>query len=183
VSRVCLPWSNEAAARARALWREGQSASAIARVLCAEGLHKASRNAVIGWVHRRGLQRASNVHPGQDEKRAARMAARRAAAERRAKERAQRAAERRALKAACVAEAKAREAPELEPLRDDAGKVVAGDALALSAAHCKFPLGDPAEADFAFCARPRCGESPYCEHHRAVAYVPGSAIKPRKQAA
>jgi GcrA cell cycle regulator len=41
--------------------------------------------------------------------------------------------------------------------------------------HCRWPVGDPGEPDFAHCGRkPRPG-SPYCETHHAVAYMPSSA--------
>lgn len=45
-------WLEETAKRAMALWKEGQSASAIARVLAAERLGNYSRNAVIGKLKR-----------------------------------------------------------------------------------------------------------------------------------
>ncbi|MBI4725031.1 MAG: hypothetical protein HY765_08660 [Rhodomicrobium sp.] len=62
------------------------------------------------------------------------------------------------------------------------GLVVRRSALAPSAAYgaaalalladgaCRWPLGDPAEPDFAFCAAEAAGRSPYCEHHLSLAF-------------
>lgn len=38
---------------------------------------------------------------------------------------------------------------------------------------CRFPIGDPQDADFAFCGR-TCNnvENPYCVQHHKLAYVP-----------
>jgi GcrA cell cycle regulator len=36
--------------------------------------------------------------------------------------------------------------------------------------HCVFPLGDPGEAEFRFCAAETEALSPYCKHHSKVAY-------------
>lgn len=38
---------------------------------------------------------------------------------------------------------------------------------------CRFPIGDPQDADFAFCGR-TCNnvENPYCVQHQKLAYVP-----------
>jgi len=37
---------------------------------------------------------------------------------------------------------------------------------------CRFPIGDPAEADFHFCGwAPKPG-SPYCSYHHGIAFVP-----------
>ena len=37
--------------------------------------------------------------------------------------------------------------------------------------HCRWPLGDPRQADFRFCREPTQG-AVYCEHHRALGTVP-----------
>jgi GcrA cell cycle regulator len=47
--------------------------------------------------------------------------------------------------------------------------------LELTSATCRFPIGDPRAADFAFCgARPVPGV-PYCIHHARIAYTPAIA--------
>jgi len=57
-------------------------------------------------------------------------------------------------------------------LRETAGfaacfSTAATDAVLRLGPHdCKWPIGDPKAADFAFCGAPRDGEHPYCHHHR-----------------
>jgi GcrA cell cycle regulator len=36
--------------------------------------------------------------------------------------------------------------------------------------HCRWPLGDPREPDFGFCARARIAGMPYCPGHCAIAF-------------
>lgn len=36
--------------------------------------------------------------------------------------------------------------------------------------HCKWPVGDPKEANFYFCGAPRKDDLPYCSYHALVAY-------------
>ena len=38
--------------------------------------------------------------------------------------------------------------------------------------HCRWPIGDPRDPDFAYCGRERDGDKPYCAHHCAIAYLP-----------
>lgn len=45
--------------------------------------------------------------------------------------------------------------------------------------HCRWPFGDPKNADFHFCGRARAPGKPYCYGHCAEAYVPN---KPRADA-
>ncbi|MBI5940127.1 MAG: GcrA cell cycle regulator [Caulobacterales bacterium] len=42
--------------------------------------------------------------------------------------------------------------------------------LTLGAHMCKWPIGDPAHADFTFCGRRQGGVGPYCVEHAQVAY-------------
>lgn len=41
----------------------------------------------------------------------------------------------------------------------------------LSAATCRWPIGDPKHEDFRFCGKPVAAGKPYCGEHCAVAYV------------
>jgi GcrA cell cycle regulator len=43
---------------------------------------------------------------------------------------------------------------------------------------CKYPIGDPTEADFAFCGR-ASASGPYCQDHARLAYQPSQAKKRR----
>ena len=66
--------------------------------------------------------------------------------------------------------------PELEPVKFADGR--AASVLTLTENMCKYPIGDPTEADFAFCGRASaCG--PYCQDHARVAYQPSQAKRRR----
>ena len=45
---------------------------------------------------------------------------------------------------------------------------------------CKWPVGDPATADFWFCGLSTEIGKPYCEAHNAVAFQPMSARRDRR---
>jgi GcrA cell cycle regulator len=44
--------------------------------------------------------------------------------------------------------------------------------LELTENTCRWPIGDPREADFHFCGRQKSGNGPYCEHHARIAFQP-----------
>ena len=44
--------------------------------------------------------------------------------------------------------------------------------LELSAAMCRWPLGDPTSAEFRFCGCRAAGSMPYCSEHARVAFQP-----------
>jgi len=46
---------------------------------------------------------------------------------------------------------------------------------------CKWPIGDPATADFWFCGLPTQSGKPYCEAHVGVAFQPMSARRDRRR--
>ena len=41
----------------------------------------------------------------------------------------------------------------------------------LESGMCKFPIGDPFDADFGFCGEPQGDRQPYCEHHGEIAFT------------
>src|SRR5262252_7024419 len=43
--------------------------------------------------------------------------------------------------------------------------------LALAPGVCRWPYGDPRDPDFHFCCGASVVAEPYCEHHRALAYL------------
>jgi len=45
---------------------------------------------------------------------------------------------------------------------------------------CRWPIGDPRDADFHFCGAPQASGRPYCAHHWGMAFVPS---RPRHQQA
>ena len=63
--------------------------------------------------------------------------------------------------------------PELEPEptpEPPALTTAAAQILALGPGSCRWPIGDPQRAGFSFCGRPTIAQ-PYCEQHRAAAYL------------
>lgn len=46
--------------------------------------------------------------------------------------------------------------------------------LTLTERTCKWPIGDPGSEDFYFCGRQSDAGTPYCAHHRTIAYQPVS---------
>jgi GcrA cell cycle regulator len=130
------------------LWKAGHSASEISR-----RLHVASRCAVIGKLHRLGL--AAGPRPAIPREKA------------------------------CAKRPEGRKTTRVRPpaVRVSAACVPAPDAamrcdiLGLTRSSCRFPIGDPGAADFAFCGAPRAGAHSYCAHHLRIAYLPASTKK------
>ena len=44
-------------------------------------------------------------------------------------------------------------------------------AAAVDGPACKWPIGDPGDADFHFCGSPSVAARPYCPEHCAIAYI------------
>ena len=169
-----MSWTDERVATLKRLWAEGHSASQIANQLGG-----VTRNAVIGKVHRLGL--SGRTTPSRPVKRPPRLArpkprpgvqvnmpAAAAAAPVRPS-----IPEKPAVAEPVIAppaRAEKQVAPSaLLPLRLENGRTA--DILALRDSMCKWPIGDPADANFAFCGRKsECG--PYCAEHAKVAFQP-----------
>jgi len=154
-----MGWTDERVETLKKLWLEGLSASQIAKQLGG-----VTRNAVIGKVHRLGLSgRATPSQPSRPAFRTARPvrpASVGSASHRRAE--------------APKADALARIAPRALPLVEEPGTATV---LTLGAHMCKWPIGDPATAEFTFCGRRAGDEGPYCVEHARVAYQPPQARK------
>lgn len=50
----------------------------------------------------------------------------------------------------------------------------------LGPTQCKFPIGDPRDADFAFCGRLKREDGPYCTGHHAVAFNLAATTEARR---
>jgi GcrA cell cycle regulator len=155
-----MSWTQEREDLLRKLWLQGLSASQIAYVMA--GI---TRNAVIGKAHRMGLPKRSP------------------ATSQRPKVRVQRGKP----SLACVG---GRPAPRAETgtetVRDDyrfaltqANFEAAGADLregeritlmTLNSRTCKWPIGDPSDADFHFCSVDALSGRSYCEFHNRLAY-------------
>lgn len=151
-----MGWNEERVALLRKLWTEGLSASQIAKQLGG-----VTRNAVIGKVHRLGL--AGRATPSRPAKRPVRPARPRVMSP---------TAPRMRLASSMPMVV----IPELEPLRFEDGRTAT--VLTLNESMCKYPIGDPAEAGFAFCGRAAPG-GPYCQDHARLTYQPSQSRKRR----
>lgn len=168
-------WTDERVELLRRRWLEGMSASQIAKEL-GEG---ATRNAVIGKVHRLGIA-GRTVPSAQDSE--AEEALPLATAEIEPGEPAapSRAEPARTEEAPVVPARTAAEAPV--PRVDAAGTVVPiAKRLPLeklTERTCKWPIGDPGHPDFHFCGHTSLDGLPYCRYHAGVAY---QAADPRRR--
>jgi GcrA cell cycle regulator len=156
-----MGWTEDRVNLLRKLWAEGLSASQIAKQLTG-----VTRNAVIGKVHRLGL--AGRATPSRPAKRPVRPARPRVVSPTAPRMR------------PATSNLPAVIIPDLEPLRFEDGK--SASVLTLNESMCKYPIGDPGDADFAFCGRGACA-GPYCADHARLAYQPSQAKKRRVAAA
>lgn len=163
-----MSWTDERINQLTQLWRDGKSASQIADIL-----GSVTRNAVIGKAHRLGLSgrpspiKAQHVKPVSSASHS--------------------------LNIAPVALTPASAKPEpvqpgvrdLPPLRPVAMPPVVAlkspvtaikhdgkgaSILSLTDRMCKWPIGDPRDADFHFCGGSAAQGFPYCPEHCALAY-------------
>ena len=166
-----MAWTVERVELLKKLWAEGLSASQIAG-----RLGGVTRNAVIGKVHRLGLAgRATSSRSSAPRPRRTHVP------------RANRAPSlmfgtrgNTALKPQYEAKQDAEPAPLVElviPLNERAS------IMTLKESMCRWPIGDPAEPEFHFCGRKKCGTLPYCEHHARMAYQPVQVRRREKRAA
>jgi GcrA cell cycle regulator len=137
-------WTDTRVETLTKLWRDGLSASQIARTLGG-----VTRNAVIGKVHRLGLSgRASPSAPGP----------RRARPKGEPRPRPRVATPRRAV-------VDAPRAPAAEPPPPTGFATV----VSVRFGQCRWPIGDPFEAGFCLCGR-KAVRGAYCAPHGALAY-------------
>lgn len=149
-------WTDERVTRLRTFWAEGLSASEIAR-----RLGGVTRNAVLGKIWRLGL----SGRPTASAPRTRVVTSRRPPAPRQARSHRPRpgcstTSSDAPMRLRAVASTGA-------PTVILVGLVQRLDLLGLHA--CRWPIGDPKAATFAFCGR-RAVAGPYCPAHRRVAY-------------
>jgi len=165
-----MSWTDERVALLKKLWTEGHSASQIA-----SQLGGVTRNAVIGKVHRLGLSgRATPSRPVKKPPRLARpkpprqkVAAPVAAASEKAAP----------VRTASLQQAERDAAAILPPAILEDGSTAS--ILNIRDSMCKWPIGDPADANFAFCGRKAEG-GVYCAEHAKVAFQPAKKRERRK---
>ncbi len=182
-----MSWTDERVETLRRMWSENQSASAIAKELGG-----VTRNAVIGKVHRLGLSNRVGGVAGQVED-----VAEHTMAEPPVEPVADPAPEpapppppvshlRRAIIPAGQPLPPQPSANEISPEALASVREVEKTAkkiglMELTERTCKWPIGDPATADFWFCGLSVQTGKPYCEAHVGVAFQPMSARRDRRR--
>lgn len=157
-----MAWTEDRVAVLRRGWIKGLSATQIARQLGG-----VTRNAVIGKLHRTGLNLAyprTGVTDSQVKQRSRKRS--RSAYLSPAP-----------MKPPLVQLAEPARTPEqkaalaLRPIEPALG------VLGLSAHTCRHPIGDPKEPGFAFCGRTCEAEAPYCVEHAKLNYQPAARAR------
>ena len=190
-----MSWTEERVETLKKMWAEGQSASQIAKELGG-----VTRNAVIGKVHRLGLSnRINGSVPGRPED--AEMEdgpVAEAAVETDEAEEPEVMEEPQPVQPVQKTVVPVRKAivPAGQPLPPQPStNEISPEALAsqrevekmarrltlmeLTERTCKWPIGDPATADFWFCGLPVEQGKPYCEAHVRMAYQPAQSRRDR----
>ncbi|MSO71056.1 MAG: GcrA cell cycle regulator [Alphaproteobacteria bacterium] len=158
-----MSWTEEKVGLLRDCWGQGLSASQIA-----DRLGDVTRNAVIGKAHRLGLDsRPSPIRtllPGEQPR-----------------PRAPRKPSTRSTQRISMAKLLGGQVHRLNGHRPRSnGGASRADVVRAAAQHyvtdpkgpaCKWPIGDPKEADFHFCTSQSAINRPYCPEHCAVAYI------------
>lgn len=144
-----MDWTEDQVSTLARLWQEGLSASHVARQLGG-----VSRNAVIGKIHRLGIAlRATPV----------RFRAARGSSPPRPPGRSS---------GPCAVER-----PDRLRLLEflDAELAPTATIRTLTVTSCRWPIGDPREADFGYCGRECASASVYCRGHAEVAFRRGAS--------
>lgn len=162
-----MAWTEDRVEVLKKLWAEGLSASQIAKQLGG-----VTRNAVIGKVHRLGL--SGRATPSRPPSRVGSALRPRPAV---------RPAPSKPGSTAPRTTANTGVAPLRTPnyARSRPAAVADGDyasILTLSDHICRWPIGDPGDADFKFCGKKCKPGSPYCDTHAQMAYQP---VRKRKR--
>lgn len=174
-------WTEDRVTLLKKLWTDGLSASQIAKQLGG-----VTRNAVIGKVHRLGL--AGRAAPSRPIKRIATpivrvkpvLVASQVAPEAATVTHAAPPPVARTAPPISVAEhveaiaAVKAAKPKVKPVRD--GEIIG--VLQLGPNMCKWPIGDPGDADFGFCGSQTSAAAVYCEEHAAIAFQPAMSRRP-----
>lgn len=166
-SKDKISWTDDRIALLKRMWKEGKSAAEIAKAV-GKGV---TRNAVIGKAHRMGLSgRPSPIKKPEaaPKKTAAAAPARKEAKGAPAKKTA-------AASSGMKNAAPPREEPEFKKFEKEVVPPGGGIALIdLTERMCKWPIGDPRDADFIFCGLGIRPGTPYCPMHAAAAYQTSS---------
>jgi GcrA cell cycle regulator len=151
-----MSWDDNRIEQLKKLWSEGLSASQIAGELGG-----VTRNAVIGKVHRLGLSGRAKAKPASvaRPRKVVKTVARTSTISVRGN--------------LAVIEMVDVE-PEVMPVRENVVIPMSKriTIMELREGVCRWPLGDPMHADFAYCGADCGGGKTYCEAHARVAFQP-----------
>lgn len=148
-----MVWTDEQVEELKRLWDDGLSTGEIGKIL---GM---SKNAVVGKAHRLGLvSRPSPIRRGEGEKPEPEVKTKPAE-----KKKAPPAAEKK--KPAKAAKPAAKKDAHLLTVND------------LTHDSCRWPIGDPKDADFHFCGKKAVADRPYCAEHCELAYVSTKPVR------
>ncbi len=183
-----MAWTDERVEKLKKLWEEGKSASEIAKEL-----GNVTRNAVIGKVHRMGLQ--SRMAPAEAKAEAPKKAEKKETAPKPAPE--AEAPKKPVVEEPVVVEEVVVETeveaepagkgdnqfPAIVPVNNDEiseetrqnverveSQSKKLSLMQLTERTCKWPIGDPATEDFWFCGHPSEPGKPYCQAHVELAF-------------
>lgn len=186
-----MSWTDERVERLTRMWNEGQSASRIAKELGG-----VTRNAVIGKVHRLGLSNRVGMPAAQSGETLPEENTNLAEVEPAKPPEPPRGTENQMSDNAPIPRKPIIPAGQPLPPQPSANEI-SPEALArknevektakklslmeLTERTCKWPVGDPATADFWFCGLPAQAGKPYCEAHVGVAFQPMSARRDRRR--
>ena len=155
-----MSWNDERVELLKKLWSEGLSASQIAG-----RLGSVTRNAVIGKVHRLGLSgRATTSRMKSHRPRPRANPVKRLAAKPRFAN-----VGNTALQRIYQADVE----PYVPPVEELSIPLAERKSIqTLLDNHCRWPIGDPQEAQFHFCGKNKVTGLPYCEFHARRAFQP-----------
>lgn len=145
-----MSWTDERVNQLTQMWGEGKTAAEIAKLLGG-----VSRNAVIGKAHR--LKLSGRVSPIQQNNTRPEITQRPPANEVR--------------QSRPVAKERIVAAPVLDAIfREETIEIKGIKLTELRESTCRWPVGDPKEADFKFCGCHASEGMTYCNHHSRLAY-------------
>jgi GcrA cell cycle regulator len=151
-----MSWTDERVELLKKLWQDGLSASQIAGQLGG-----VTRNAVIGKVHRLGLSgRAKTPSSASPRPRKPRVA------------NGYRSRPQFRGNTALMLDYEPEGELDLDPLANVVPMGPRVSILELTEATCRWPMGDPGNADFVYCGSQTKTSLPYCPYHARIAYQP-----------
>ncbi len=157
-----MVWNDDRVEQLKKLWADGLSASQIAAQL-----GEVTRNAVIGKVHRLGLATRASSNRSNSSRLRLRQAQPRRQVQRQRVSHVGNTAFRQMLEADASPLGHTPVVEEIEiPLAER--KTL----QQLTECMCRWPIGDPQQADFYFCGRNKVAGLPYCESHARRAFRP-----------